>query len=316
MIHSDDEALETQSSVKQQHSSETEKRSRRGPAGFSREVPKGILDRLVAVRPTLQPTGQSVADYILAHPASVVRMSVTELAEAVGVSETSIVRICQQIGARGFQDLKLAISHDLVDPIKSIYEDISIDDDTATVIEKVFYSDIQALTSTKKVLDYTALQQAVEIILAAEHIEWYGLGGSAFVAMYASHLLRSIGMYSTAVTDPFAQSMSGALANKNVCVIAISHSGSTRDIVEAVRLAKDAGAKVITVTRYGKTPLQEYTDVILHTLPSMTPFHAEISRISQFGIIDALFVCLILARPELALNCIERANISFADKRL
>jgi RpiR family carbohydrate utilization transcriptional regulator len=75
--------------------------------------PSGILDRIAAVRPTLPPTAGRIADFITANASDVVHMSVTEVAERSGSSEGSVMSLCQQLGARGFQQVKIAIARDL-----------------------------------------------------------------------------------------------------------------------------------------------------------------------------------------------------------
>ncbi|MGS0639799.1 MurR/RpiR family transcriptional regulator, partial [Citrobacter sp. VF227] len=95
----------------------------------------GVLDRLRAVQPGLPPTAARIAGFILDHAGNVVHMSVTEVAERSAASEGSVVALCQQIGARGFQQLKLAIARDLVQPVQFIHEDLTRDDDTATVLD-------------------------------------------------------------------------------------------------------------------------------------------------------------------------------------
>lgn len=90
-------------------------------------------------------------------------MSVTEVAERAEVSEGSVIGFCQTIGARGFQQIKLSLARELVQPVQFIHEDLTPDDDTAAVIEKVFQSDLQALRDTQNALDVHSLARAVEV---------------------------------------------------------------------------------------------------------------------------------------------------------
>ena len=116
-------------------------------------VPGGVRDRLQAIRPRLAPTARRIADYVLKHAADVVHMSVTEVAEQADASEGSVVSLCQQIGARGFQQLKIALARDLVQPVQFIHEDLARTDDVGTVAAKIFHSGMQAMQDTLKVLD-------------------------------------------------------------------------------------------------------------------------------------------------------------------
>src|SRR5690606_25988235 len=96
----------------------------------------GVLDRLAALKSGLPPAARRIADFIEANAQDVVHMSVTEVAEGANVSEGSVIGLCQQLGARGFQEVKLSLARDLVQPIQFIHEDLARGDSAATVIDK------------------------------------------------------------------------------------------------------------------------------------------------------------------------------------
>lgn len=292
-------------------------KSGRGPAGSSGDAPEGILVRLAATREGLSPVSQRVIGYILDNREQVVHMSVSEVAGAVGVSIGSVVRVCQQIGMKGFQDLKIALARELVEPMKFIHEDVARTDDTATIVEKVLKSDIKALIDTLKVLDHQAMQQAVEYILAADRVEFYGIGSAAPIAVDIYYRMLRIGINCVVSIDSHMQAVSASLTNENVTVLTISHSGSTRETVDAMRLAKRAGARTICITNYGQSPIQEYADVVLYTAASETLFRTEAmtSRIAQLSVADALYVCVALASFEQSLENINRTADVLSIKR-
>ncbi len=189
---------------------------RRGPAGASAQTASGIVTRLKTMYATLPATAQRIADYILLYPNEVVHMSVTEVADASQVSDGSVVRMCHLIGTKGFQDLKIALARELVQPIQFIHEDLQKDDSIPTVVEKVFQSGIQALTDTLKVLDIEAMQKAVDIILNAERVEFYGIGSAAPVALDAYYRMLRIGINCVAVTDSHIQAVSAHLPMRDM----------------------------------------------------------------------------------------------------
>ncbi len=294
-------------------------RIRRGrPAASTRRGDRrGVLSRLRASRRTLFQAGQRVADHILAHPQDVIHASVTEVAEAAGVSEASVVRLCQQIGYRGFQDLKVSLARDMVEPTKFIHEDVKPGDDIATVVQKVFQSDIQALTETLKVLDMAEVRRATHLILNAKRVEFYGIGSAGPVAVDAYYRMLRIGINAVVSIDSHMQAVSASLAGPDVVVVAISHSGSTKETVDAMRLAKQAGAHTICITNYAKTPITAYADVVLYTAAAETMFRTEAmtSRIAELSIVDALYVCVALARVQESLDNIEKTAEALAVKR-
>ena len=279
--------------------------------------PTAALARLSAMKDTLPPVAQKIAAYMIKHRGDLIHMSITEVAEAVDVSEGSIVGLCQQMGFKGFQDVKIDLARGLVEPIKFIHEDLERDDDVATVIDKVFRSDIQALTDTLAVLDVKALARATKIVLAAEWVEIYGIGSAAPIAIDAYQRMIRLGLNCKIVTDSHAQAVSASLLGPRVAALTISHSGSTIETVAATRLAKEAGAKTICITNFGKSPIQAFADVVLYTAAKETRFRTEAmtSRIAQLAIVDALNACIALANYERSLETIQRTADILSTKR-
>ncbi len=290
---------------------------RRGPAGVSAEPTLGLLARLAAIRNMLPSASQQVADYILNQPELIVRQSITEVAEIAGVSEGTVVRLCKQLGVKGFQDLKVSLAHEVIEPVKFIHEDVQSDDTIATVIQKVVRSDIRALEATLNAVDPAAMSRAVEIILQAERVEFYGVGSAAPVAVDAYYRMLRIGIPCAVTTDSHMQAVNAAFTHSGVAVVTISHSGSTRETVDATRLAKEAGAKTICITSFGKSPLHAYADVVLYTVATETMFRTDAmtSRIAQLSIVDALYVCVAMANMERALENLGRTTDVLSLKR-
>jgi DNA-binding MurR/RpiR family transcriptional regulator len=278
----------------------------------------GILDRIAALRPNLPPTAGRIADFITANASDVVHMSVTEVAERSGSSEGSVISLCQQLGARGFQQVKIAIARDLVQPVQFIHEDLEPNDDLATVVDKIFRSDLQALHDTQKALDLGQLSRAVAAIRKASRVEVFGIGSAATIAEDANYRLLRIGINSRATVDSHVQAITAALSTPDVAVLTISHSGSTIETLTATRLAKDAGATTIVVTNFGKSPILSHADVVLNTLARETQFRTEAmtSRIAQLAIIDALIAALALADYDRAVATIERTFDVLSTKRV
>ena len=278
----------------------------------------GVIDRIRAVRKDLSPTAGRIADFIMLNAADVVHMSVTEVAEKAEASEGSVIGFCQSLGARGFQQVKIALARDLVQPVQLIHEDLTPGDDTAAVVEKVFQSDLQALRDTQKALDVGALAKAVEAIRKASRVEVFGIGSAATIAEDMNYRLLRIGIPSRASVDSHVQAITAALADRSTAVVTISHSGSTVETLTATRLAKEAGATTIAITNFGKSPLLAHTDIVLNTLARETQFRTEAmtSRIAQLAIVDALIACLALADYDRSVATLARTFEVLATKRV
>lgn len=278
----------------------------------------GVLDRIAAIRRELPPTAGRIADFIVANAADVVHMSVTEVAERAGSSEGSVIGLCQHLGARGFQQIKIALARDLVQPVQFIHEDLERDDPIATVVEKIFRSDMQALLDTQKALDLNALGRAVSAIRKASRIELFGIGSAATIAEDANYRLLRIGINSRATVDSHVQAITASLCSPEVAVITISHSGSTIETLTATKLAKEAGATTIVVTNFGRSPLLAHADIVLNTLARETQFRTEAmtSRIAQLAVIDALIAALALADYDRAVHTIGKTFDVLSTKRV
>lgn len=278
----------------------------------------GVLDRIAAIRRELPPTAGRIADFIVANAADVVHMSVTEVAERSGSSEGSVIGLCQHLGARGFQQIKISLARDLVQPVQFIHEDLEPDDTIATVVAKIFRSDMQALLDTQKALDLNALTRAVSAIRKASRVELFGIGSAATIAEDANYRLLRIGVNSRATVDSHIQAITASLCTPDVAVITISHSGSTIETLTATKLAKEAGATTIVVTNYGRSPLLAHADIVLNTLARETQFRTEAmtSRIAQLAIIDALIAALALADYDRAVSTIGSTFDVLSTKRV
>lgn len=278
----------------------------------------GVLNRLEALKPSLPPTARRIADFIAGNAQDVVHMSVTEVAEGANASEGSVIGLCQALGARGFQEVKLALARDLVQPIQFIHEDLARDDRTDAIVTKIFRSGLQALQDTAKALSIPEVERAVAAIRSAKRVEVFGIGSAAPIAEDANYRFLRIGLNSRASVDSHVQAITASLAGPDVAVLTISHSGSTVETLAATRLAKEAGATTIAITNFGKSPLLAYTDIVLNTLARETQFRTEAmtSRIAQLAIVDALIACLALTDYDRSVATINSTFEVLTSKRV
>jgi len=286
----------------------------------STEAPamSGVLDRIRALSSDLPPTARRIATFLAANAADVIHMSVTEVADRTGSSEGSVVGLCQQLGARGFQEVKIALARELVQPVQFIHEDLTPTDGLETVVNKIFSSGLQALQDTMKALSIPEMGRAVQAIRKAQRVEIFGIGSAATIAEDANYRLLRIGIESRVSVDSHVQAITAALCTPKSAVLTISHSGSTVETLTATKLAKQAGATTIVVTNYGRTPILAHADIVLHTMARETQFRTEAmtSRLAQLAVIDALIACLALADYERSVATINLTSAVLASKRV
>jgi DNA-binding MurR/RpiR family transcriptional regulator len=276
------------------------------------------LAKLKASLTDMPTTARRIASYLVEYPDAVLDMSLLELAEATKASEGSIISLCRQIGAKGFPELKIAIAKEISVSRSLLHEAIMAGDDTKSIISKIASSHMLAIEDTVKVLDAAAVNRAAELLLAAKRIEFYGVGTSAPIAEDAAYRFLRLGLSTKSVTDAHGQAVSAAFAGPDVATVTISHSGRSQETLDSTRIAKEAGARTICITNFGKSPLQQYCDEVLYTSSQETRYRMEAlsSRLAQLVVIDILYARLAVLRWQDSLEAIQRSYNIINTKRV
>ncbi len=277
----------------------------------------GILFRIRELQNELPPKARQIAELVLARPEPFIHMSITEVAEACGVSEGTIVSFCRRVGVRGFQELKIMLARDLIEPVRLIQEDLHRGDDPATVTDHIFAAHAASLQETRRLLSMDALAQAARLLREARRVEIYGIGSSAPIAQDLSYRLLQLGLAANAIVDSHVQAVSAGMTGPDVATVTVSHSGSTVETVLATRLAQAAGARTIGITRLGKSPLAAHCEVLLYTVANETRYRPEAmsSRVAQLAIIDTLVSCCALTDTERSVDRLQHAARILSEKR-
>ena len=113
----------------------------------------GCLIRIKSAMEMFKPSEKTVAEFVLRNPEQVMQMSISEAARDVGVGESTVIRFCRALGYKGYQEFKLRLAQDLVEPVEYIHENISFVDSTGDLAQKVFQTNIKAVEDTMKALD-------------------------------------------------------------------------------------------------------------------------------------------------------------------
>ena len=165
------------------------------------------------------------------------------------------------------------------------------EDDLAAVVQKVLQVNQRALSETAALLDVDALAQAVAYMSAARRIAFFGVGASLVAAQKAADKFMRIEPKVRCVNDAHAQAMVAATLGPEDVAVVISYSGSTKDTNAVAQLAHAAGAKVIAITRFQKSPLTEFTDVTLLCGAHENPLQggSASADISQSFLVDLLY---------------------------
>jgi RpiR family carbohydrate utilization transcriptional regulator len=267
--------------------------------------------RLREIAAELTEAEARVAGFVTAHVDDVTGMSITVLAQRSAASEATVVRLCKKLHLRGYQELRLALAQDAGDPrLKAIHEDVMLGDGAGSILGKVFSGAREALNDTLDVVDETQFVRAVEALRRAETINLFGIGASGSVAQDAYFRFMKLGFCCYALTETSSQLARVATIGERDVVVAISHSGRSRDLVFAVQQARNRGAFAVGITQFGRQPLVNTCNVTLFTSSRETAFRSEAmaSRIAQHALLDSLFIGVALGRYETAVANLESAR--------
>lgn len=271
----------------------------------------------------LQPAMRRVGAYVLADPAGAAAMTITDLAAACGTSEATVLRLCRELGLRGYPQLRLALatevgSRERTDGRAAPSGDIAPGDDLESVIEKIAFADARAVEDTARSLSVAELEAVVDTIVTAPRVDIYGVGASAFVAADLQQKLHRIGRVAFAFPDAHMALVSAALLKPGDVAIGISHSGSTIDTLDAVRVAAEHGATTVALTNAPRSPLARTADHVLRTAARETTFRsgATASRLAQLTVVDCVFVAVAQRTYDQSQSALEETFAAVRDRRL
>lgn len=233
-------------------------------------------------------TEKKVADYVLQNKNKVLYMSITDLADACKVGDTSVYRFCRTLGLDGYQQFKMKLSislpeHELLDE-----EDEEKEESTAS---RIMESHMNAIRESYLLLSPEKLDRLVEMIDESEKVYFFGIGDSLLTAEEARNKFLRITSKVVCLTDPHMQSMAASMATERDLIVIISYSGSTKDNIHVAKIAKRAGAKIACITHYKKSPLTAYSDVTLLCGAEEAPLEggSMSAKMGQLYLIDLLY---------------------------
>lgn len=273
----------------------------------------GGLIRLKEVLTELKPSERRVADYILARPEQVVQLSVHKLAELSGVSEATVIRLTRSLSMSGYQELKLRIAGDL--PKKTVsdgYQEIRLGGTVESIITAVSNNNQQSIHDTVSLLSVEEVTRAAEVMSTARKIDVYGVGASAVIAYDLKQKLSRINWWCEAHSDFHAQLTSAVTLTEGDVAFGISYSGQTEDIIQSLTEAKRQGATLISLTKFGKSPVSDAADIRLFTsyVEQNIRSGAMASRIAQLNVIDVLFVTIVSQLHEEIIPRLEKTRLA------
>lgn len=278
---------------------------------------KAVGPRIRMMMPLLTPLEAKVVDTVFALRDFSDDTSLKQIADDAGVSEAMVVKITKKLGFSGYRDFRTAVSQYNRQPTAEMHQELSADDTSQEIVQKVFRTSINALEETLSILDMEAFDRAADLIQRAKQRDFYGVGGSAQIARDVAHKFLRIGVRASVFDDSHMMLMSASLVAEGDVAIGFSHSGNTTAVIEAIQLARRNGARTIAITNYNSSALAHAADVVLCSTAQGSPLMGEnaAARIAQLNILDAVFVAVAQRDYQAAERNLERTMFAVTSKR-
>lgn len=278
---------------------------------------KAVGPRIRMMMPQLTPLEAKVVDTVFALRDFGEDTSLKQIAGEAGVSEAMVVKITKKLGFAGYRDFRTAVSRYNRQPTAEMHQELSLEDTSTEIVQKVFRTAIHALEETLAIMDIAAFDRAADLIHGARQRDFYGVGGSAQIARDVAHKFLRIGVRASVVDDAHMMLMSAALLSDGDIAIGFSHSGNTTAVIDAIQLARRNGARTIAITNYDSSALAQAADVVLCSTAQGSPLMGEnaAARIAQLNILDAIFVAVAQRDYQSAERNLARTMSAVTSKR-
>lgn len=279
-----------------------------------------LLPMINSLNQNFTKSEKKVAYIVTQNPKQVMYSSITDLAEIAGVGDTTIIRFCRKLGFKGYQNFKMALAQEISSNNNAsgvvLNEEILDDDTTEEVIQKLYAINSHAMQETLSLLKQEQVLQAIKIIEKSKKVHFYGIGASGVTALDAKYKFMRIGLNVDSFTDGHIMAMDASLMGKEDTVIGISYSGSTKDTLDALKIAQQAGANTICITHHTKSPITQYADIILLTGSREGPLQggAVTTKIAQLFVIDILYTEVFRANKQIAGESKKKTGDAIAEK--
>lgn len=260
---------------------------------------------------------RKVGECVLADAKWFVHAAVADIARAADVSQPTVIRFCRTLGYKGLPEFKISLSASLGSGgTPFVHAELDSSDSMRAVVDKVLGKTAAAVLASRATLSDAALEQAVAVLARARRVEFYGVGNSGIVAQDAQHKFFRFGRSTVAYTDNHVQLMAASVLGSQDVVVAISHSGSSADLMDAVRLAKGNGAAIIAITQ-ADSPLAAVADVLINVVSHEdgNTYAPMVSRLLQLMVVDMLAIGLALHWGENAVETLAKTKDSIRQKR-
>ena len=270
---------------------------------------RDILTRIARSGAAFSKGQRRIADFVSKNYDKAAFMTAGKLGRAVGVSESTVVRFASDLGYDGYPEMRKALQEMIRSRLTSVQR-IEVARETMdeeNILRSVLSEDIQKLQITLDECDEKSFNEAVELILNAEHVYISGMRSStslaSFLGFYLNLLKENVHIIQdTAVSEVYEQIMR---IREGDVFIGITFPRYSSHAAKAMKYAKKAGAKCIGITDGESSPFNGIADKLICAKSDMVSFLD--SLVAPMSLINALIVSVGVKSKE---------NLSVTFKRL
>ena len=263
---------------------------------------KSVLDIICASLDSFFESEKKIGTYIIQHTAQVVDMTVSELAQACGVSDASVSRFCKKINMKGFHHLKITLAKEISEKgndDKEVSNHISVNDIEQS-LKNILANKVTEITQTVSMMDIKQLHEILDKLNSAKTVQFFAVGNTIPVAIDGAFKLNQIGI--PAVSGTIWETQIGYTYNMTAddVVVTISNSGESTAVLRALEAASSVGATTLSITNSEKSSAAQLSDYHITTATREKLFLDGycFSRVSATTVIEILYLFLTSMRKD------------------
>ena len=266
----------------------------------------------------LTKSGRTVAEYLLQHAGEAQYLSISSLARECKVAEATVFRFCRALGFEGYHEMRIALAQANTTGALVNQRVPEPDADTATLCEHASALLMTTINGTQNALSPEAVDRASELLRKARQVYCLGQGGSMLIANDICARFACISTKFRTAGDSHLQLVTASLMTPEDVVLFVSYSGATRDMLETLRTAKAAGAKIILLTHYEDSPGAKLADVVLLCGAQESPLDSGNIpiKVALLYVAEVLVLRYTMDDPQNVMDAQDRTSEALAVKML
>lgn len=232
-------------------------------------------------------------EYIKKNLKDIAYKPISQIAKESNIGEATITRFARKMGFSSLQDFKVTLAQEvsLSNTNNIINSNIENNESATETARKLLNSNINILKNTVDLINDEDVRRCADMIMNARRIYFIGIGYSGIIAQDSNYKFMRIGLNTTSFDSSHNMIMMASIMEKDDLIVAISHTGETKEIIKTVQVAKENDVKVITITENVESSLAEMADVSLGYVSGETILESGSisSKVAQFFIIDLVY---------------------------